>query len=59
MLVRLVNREDPDQTASSRPYGRQLVFKILEHLPDNYNEHISVITVNTQQLKIHEIVCFF
>ena len=28
ILVRIANREDPDQTAS-----RQLVFKILEHIP--------------------------
>ena len=35
-LVRIANGEDPDQTASfclSRPFSRQLVFKILEHLP--------------------------
>ena len=33
MLVRLANREDPDQTASSDLLGKQLVFKILEQLP--------------------------
>ena len=47
MLVRIANREDPDQTASASSeavwsrstlfvysfFGRQLVFKILEHLP--------------------------
>ena len=41
MLVRIANREEPDQTASSEVcaaeclglFGRQLVFKILEHLP--------------------------
>ena len=45
MFVRLVNREDPDQTCSEAVwpesvlfiglglFGRQLVFKILEHLP--------------------------
>ena len=43
MLVRIANREDPDQTASSVGSGsalfvytffaRQLVFGILEHLP--------------------------
>ena len=53
MLVRIINREDPDQTVSSEAvffkssliwvclfvpvclglFGRQLVFKILEHLP--------------------------
>ena len=39
MLVRIANREDPDQTASSdqpclsRPFGMQLLFEILEHLP--------------------------
>ena len=36
MLVRIANREDPDQTASSTVglslFGRQIVFKILEHL---------------------------
>ena len=39
MLVRIANREDPDQTASSEAvwsesalFGRQLVFEILEHL---------------------------
>ena len=40
MLVRIASREDPDQTASSEAvlsgsaglFGRQLVFKILEHL---------------------------
>ena len=40
MLVRIANREEPDKTASSEVcaaclglFGRQLVFKILEHLP--------------------------
>ena len=40
MLVRIANREDPDQTASSEavrsgsaPFGRKQVFEILEHLP--------------------------
>ena len=37
MLVGIANREEPDQTASSEVcaacLGRQLVFKILEHLP--------------------------
>ena len=45
MLVRIANVEDPDQTASSEAvwsgsalfvyafFGRQVVFKILEHLP--------------------------
>ena len=37
MLVLIVNREDPDQTASVlfvyAFFGRQLVFEILEHLP--------------------------
>ena len=28
MLVRIANREDPDQTA----FGRQLVYEILEHI---------------------------
>ena len=46
MFVRIANREDPDQTASSEyrssliwvctvclgPYGRQQLFEILEHL---------------------------
>ena len=40
MLVRIANREDPDKTTSSDLglhclsgiFGRQLVFKILEHL---------------------------
>ena len=39
MLVRIANREDPNQTASSDLglrslflFGRQLVFGILEHL---------------------------
>ena len=40
MLVRMANREDPDETASSdlglsclsRPFSRKLVFKILDHL---------------------------
>ena len=44
MLVRIANREDPDQTAPSEAvrsgsalfvlafFGKQLVFKILEHL---------------------------
>ena len=39
MLVGIANREEPDQTASSEVcaaclglFGRQLVFKILEHL---------------------------
>ena len=44
MLVRIANREDPDQTASKEAvcsgstlfayafFGRQLVFEILEHL---------------------------
>ena len=38
-VVRIANREDPDQTASREaictvclgPFGRQLVFDILEH----------------------------
>ena len=45
MLVRIANGKDPDQTASSKAvisgsalfawdyFGRELVFKILEHLP--------------------------
>ena len=41
MLVRIANREDPDQSSSSDLgqccclglLGRQLVFEILEHLP--------------------------
>ena len=44
MLVRIANRENPDQTASLESLiwvctvylgflGRQLVFEILEHLP--------------------------
>ena len=40
MLVRIANRQDPDQTASVWDcvvclgvFGRQLVFKISEHLP--------------------------
>ena len=34
MLVRIANREDPDQTASEQGFfGMQLVFEILEHLP--------------------------
>ena len=46
MLVRIANREDIDLTASqsdlgllylSTPFGRQLVFEILEHLP--YSTH--------------------
>ena len=40
LLVRIANREDPDQTLASATvctvclclFGRQLVFKILEHL---------------------------
>ena len=46
MLVKIANREDPDQQSAlhlrcfSWPYGRQLVFKILEHLTDNYNVHM-------------------
>ena len=42
MLVRIANREEPDQNASlkadlglpcrSRPFGQALVFKIFEHL---------------------------
>ena len=31
MLVRIVNREDPDQTEGI--FGRQLELEILEHLP--------------------------
>ena len=44
MLVRIANREDPDQTASSKAvwsgsalFVWQLVFSILEHLPYLYN----------------------
>ena len=45
MLVKIINREDPDQSASLEAawllsgtvclglFGRQLVFEILEHLP--------------------------
>ena len=35
MLIRMANREDPDQAAAclSRHFGRQLVFEIFEHLP--------------------------
>ena len=41
MLVRIANREEPDQTTSSEavctvclgPFDRQLVFEILDHLP--------------------------
>ena len=44
MLVRIANREDPDQTKQSdlslhclsRPFGRQLLLKILEHLTYTY-----------------------
>ena len=36
MLIRIANREDPDQTASSAfcsmPFNRELVFEILEHI---------------------------
>ena len=40
LLVRIANMEDPEQTASEEPvwsgsalFVRQLLFKILEHLP--------------------------
>ena len=38
MLVEIASREDPDQTALSlhclsRHFSRQLLFKILQHLP--------------------------
>ena len=42
LLVRLANREDPEETASAdydlglhclSRFGRQLVFEILEHFP--------------------------
>ena len=32
MLVRIANREDPDQTACLDLFGRQLVLEILKHL---------------------------
>ena len=54
MLVRVANREDADQTASSEAvwvcpvclglFGRQLVFKILEHLPyKQWKRHFNTI----------------
>ena len=62
MLVRIANREDPDQTASSEAVWsgsalfvrafchRQLVFAILEHLPYMiYDVNFSVITVKKRQ----------
>ena len=36
MLFRIANREDPDQTVCLRLFGRQLLFKILEHLAYDY-----------------------
>ena len=64
MLVRIANREDPDQTASWRSslnwvcsgclglFGRQLhvVFKILEHLPyTNFDEKLLITLTNLTQ----------
>ena len=51
MLVRIANREDPNQTALdlglcclSRPFWQQLLFKILEHLPCPIIVHFKFIT---------------
>ena len=50
MLVRIANREDPDQTKQfdlslhclSRPFGRQLLLKILEHLTYTYQLAVNI-----------------
>ena len=50
MLVRKANREDPDQTKQSdlslhclsRPFGRQLLLEILEHLTYTYQLAVNI-----------------
>ena len=62
MLVRIANMEDPDQTASSESsliwictvclclFGKQLVFKDLEHLPYLMNMLLGLIGPAKQKI---------